>query len=113
VCVCVCSFGTSQGIRLASAAHEAEEDSINSMTLLGTALTLPAGGPFLFKLPVFVLDWIQSWLTAKFATIAFHDDCPPEIIVKSSEQSSSNLCMSARPSIDNLNGNLRALYYVG
>jgi hypothetical protein len=90
VCVCVCSFGTSQGIRLASAAHEAEEVSIHSMTLLGTALTLPAGGPFLFKLPVFVLDWIQPWLTAKFATIAFHDDCPPEIITKSSEQSSSN-----------------------
>ena len=84
-----CSFGTSQGIRLASKAHTADLN-IQSMTLLGTALTLPDGGPALFKLPIFALNWIQPWLTAKFAGIAFHEDCSADIIAKCSEQSSSN-----------------------
>jgi hypothetical protein len=64
--------------------------SIQSMTLLGTALSLPAGGHPIFKLPLFLLTWIQPWLTAQFAGVAFHDDCPPEVISKSAEQSSSN-----------------------
>ena len=83
------SFGTSQGIRLASISHNADYD-INTLTLLGTAFSIPAGGPALFYLPAFILDWIQPWLTAKFAGIAFHDDCPPEIIEKSNEQSNRN-----------------------
>jgi len=85
----VCSFGTSQGIRLANLA-DSLDFKLNSLTLLGTALTLPDGGHPLFRLPLFVLDWIQPWLTSQFARIAFHEDCSPDIIAKSSEQSSAN-----------------------
>lgn len=83
------SFGTSQGIRLANLSATLDI-KLNSLILLGTALTLPDGGHPLFRLPLFFLNWIQPWLTSQFAGIAFHEDCSPDIIEKSSEQSSSN-----------------------
>jgi hypothetical protein len=60
------------------------------MTLLGTALSLPDGGHPLFRLPLIVLNWIQPWLTSQFAGYAFHEDCPPDKIAKSSEESGGN-----------------------
>lgn len=82
------SFGTTLAARLVQTPVGAKK--IKSVVLMGTALTVPDGGHPIFKLPVFVLQWIQPQLSEGFIKVAFSPKTSKELKDKILSQSNHN-----------------------
>ena len=88
------SYGTHLAMRLALAQIDKSKgapsgcDKFGGLVLLGGSLATLNGGLPLFRLPVFVLDYIQPWLTSAFIRSAFEETSPPELLA--SQEASSN-----------------------
>mmetsp|Transcript_12317 Transcript_12317/g.18671 ORF Transcript_12317/g.18671 Transcript_12317/m.18671 type:complete len:289 (-) Transcript_12317:200-1066(-) len=84
------SFGTSQSIRLYSRLRSMQALCIDGIVLMGTTLDIPGGKAGLFMLPVFVLNWMQPYLSAKFIDMAFHENTPASVKDLAKMQSNMN-----------------------
>jgi len=67
--LCAHSFGTTLALRLAAE----RKGDVAGVACLGAALR-EDGGPGIFKLPLFLLEWIQPLLSRGFLKRAFHAD---------------------------------------
>ena len=85
------SFGTCLASRLAGSDGV---DHVHGLVLIGTQPHLPRGAShWIFKAPLFVLEWIRPVLGQAFVASAFHPDTVasnPDLIARSRAESSSN-----------------------
>uniref|UniRef100_A0A7S3XY53 Serine aminopeptidase S33 domain-containing protein n=1 Tax=Heterosigma akashiwo TaxID=2829 RepID=A0A7S3XY53_HETAK len=70
------SFGSSLVMRLAT---QFTAKNMEGIILLGSALSVPAGGSPIFKLPLCVLECLKPILSRQFKRMAFHSSTSDEI----------------------------------
>lgn len=96
------SYGTAQVARLCSHAIKLQPDSMNAsisgVVLLGTVDCLPKGGSSLFsifKLPLFVLKPMQSWMSKAYVDTAFSVHSDPMLKKRALLLAGIHRCQSA------------------
>lgn len=87
------SYGTSQIARLCGqylqTSVQAGKDVVG-VVLISTTLSIPDGGSPIFRLPLFALNLLSSYLRNQFAAIAFSPKTGPEVREKSRTLSAAN-----------------------
>ncbi len=86
------SYGTAMSARLVANRDLVEATGISAAVLLGTTKHIPDGGRtgFLFRLPTFLLGWMQSTLSEQFLQAAFSPSTPESVKNEARQFSNNN-----------------------
>jgi abhydrolase domain-containing protein 8 len=86
------SYGTHFAMRLAAhvSDHPRHSHRLRGLVLLGAPRRPIMGGHPVMRLPVFVLNWMQPYLSSTFRSLAFDDASDPELVREQETHSNEN-----------------------